>query len=131
MVADYPDQRAPGLSPLRHVVRSRGVGLVRHPQVAAEHVDAQLPPVLPVVGQLGHRVHPGDLDHAVGSAELVGRLAEPIGVQPRVLAVLGEFADALLTVGNGQRHHGTYAADHGEDHLHAVEAFAGGQRTWR
>ena len=56
-VADFPG----GLEgkPLRLGSILAGVGLIRHPQVSAQHVDAGLPVLLPVISQARHGVHPG------------------------------------------------------------------------
>jgi hypothetical protein len=50
------------ISPVRSGSLFARVRLVRHAQIAAQHVDAGLPVLLPVIGQDRHGVHAGQPD---------------------------------------------------------------------
>ena len=69
------------------------VGGEGHAEVGAEHVDALLPGggVGPVVGELGHRVHPGEADGGLVVAELGGGLGVPGAEGGLVGAVVGQL----------------------------------------
>lgn len=49
-------------TPLLPESRFARIGLVGHAQIAAQHIDASLPVLLPVIGRDRHGVHPGQLD---------------------------------------------------------------------
>jgi len=55
-----------------------GVWFVGHAQIAAEHIDAGLPILLPIISQARHRIDPGELDGRLVAAEFVGRRSEPL-----------------------------------------------------
>jgi len=63
MSADNPDDRMADLligTELQPALRRRTlarIGLVRHPHVGAQHVDAGLPVLLPVISQARHGVY--------------------------------------------------------------------------
>ncbi|WP_280275259.1 hypothetical protein [Nocardia wallacei] len=80
-------------------------GIVGQPQVAAEDVDALLPTrAIGFVGGTRHRVHPGDPDRDIGSAELARCRSEAF-YESALLDV------ALATVGNHQRDNPTDPGD--------------------
>ena len=68
MCGDDPDDGmadlAAGLEgqPLLHRSIIAGHRFIGHTQVGAQHVDARLPVVLPVISQARHRIHRGQPD---------------------------------------------------------------------
>ena len=62
------------------------VGLVRHAQIGAQHIDAGLPVLGPVIRQARHGIHPGQPDRRrLIIAQLPGRRGEPLVQRPGAL----------------------------------------------
>ena len=83
-VADF----AAGLEgkPLRRGSILARVGLVWHAQVGAQHIDAGLPVLLPVISQARHGIHPGQPDRRrLITPQLPGRRGEPLIQRPGAL----------------------------------------------
>jgi hypothetical protein len=82
------------------VARARIVGQT---QVGAQHVDAGLPVLLPVVGQPGHGVHAGQAYCWLGVAELGCDRGEPLVEDPGPVINRVGLGDFLPPVGHDQR----------------------------
>jgi hypothetical protein len=87
VITDGADDGEAYLPLALHEPRLGRVGLVRHAQVGAQHVDAYLPLLGPVIGEVSHRVHPGEADRGLVMAELLGRFRVPLGELVCVRAV--------------------------------------------
>ena len=62
------------------------IGLVRHAQIGAQHIDAGLPVLGPVIRQARHDMHPGESDRGrLITAQLPGRRGEPLVQGPGAL----------------------------------------------
>ena len=104
-VADFA--AGPEGKPLRPGSILARIGLVWHAQIGAQHVDAGLPVLLPVIRQARHGIHPGQPDsRRLITAQLPGRRGEPLVQRPG--ALLRERPVQLLT--------GCAAADKLRDH---------------
>jgi hypothetical protein len=89
------------------------VGLVWQAQVGAQHIDAGLPVLGPVVRQARHGIHPGQPDRRrLITAELPGRCGEPLVQRPG--ALLLERPGQLLTGGVATRNLHRYRSGQGE-----------------
>ena len=83
-VADFA--AGPEGKPLRLGSILARVGLVGHAQIGAQHIDAGLPVLRPVIGQARHGVHPGQPDgRRLITAQLLGRRGEPLVQRPGAL----------------------------------------------
>ena len=93
-VADFA--AGPEGKPLRPGSLVARIGLVGHAQIAAQHIDAGLPVLRPVIRQARHGIHPGQPDRRrLITAQLVGRRGEPFVQRPG--ALLRERPVQLLT----------------------------------
>ena len=72
------------------------IGLVGHAQIGAQHIDAGLPVLLPVISQARHGVHPGQPDSWLVTAQLLSRRGEPFVQGPG--ALLRERSVQLLAL---------------------------------
>ena len=73
------------------------IGLVWHAQIAAQHIDAGLPVLGPVISQARHGIHPGQPDRRrLIITQLPGRRGEPFIQGPG--ALLRERSVQLLTL---------------------------------
>ena len=107
--ADEPDDGVAHL-PVRPVSGPFGWGgvlarvrVVGQAQVGAQHVDAGLPVLLPVIGEPRHGVHAGQPDRWLGVAELGCDRGEPLVEDPGpVMSGVG-LGDLLPPVGHDQR----------------------------
>jgi hypothetical protein len=73
------------------------IRLIWDAQIAAQHINAGLPILRPVIGQDRHGVHPGQLDsRRLVTAQLAGRRGEPFVQRPG--ALLRERPVQLLTL---------------------------------
>ena len=94
-VADFA--AGPEGKPLRLGSLLARIRLVRHAQIAAQHVDAGLPVLGPVISQARHGIHPGQPDRRrLITAQLPGRRGEPLVQGPG--ALLRERPVQLLTL---------------------------------
>jgi len=109
MGADEPDDRVAHF-PIRSVSSLFGwvgilarVWIVGQAQIGAQHIDAGLPVLLPVIGQPRHGVHAGQPDRWLDIAELGCDRGEPFVEDPGpVMSGVG-LGDLLPPVGHDQR----------------------------
>jgi hypothetical protein len=116
---------------------SASVGLIRHPQVGAEHVDTGLPVLFPVIRQASHRVHAGESHCGLPVAELGRDRSKPLVEQPGpvlhcgrfpLLALLrrGRLGDPLSPVGHNQGDKSAGTSDGSEHKLRDADRVAHG-----
>ena len=75
-VADFA--AGPEGKPLRLGSILARIGLVWHAQIGAQHIDARLPVLGPVISQARHGIHPGQPDsRRLIIAQLLSRRSEP------------------------------------------------------
>ena len=135
MGADEPDDGVAHL-PVRPVSESasvRGglvarVRIVGQAQVGAQHIDAGLPVVLPVISQARHGVHAGQPDRWLGIAELGCDRGEPLVEDPRPVMDGVGLGDLLPPVGHDQRDQRAGAGHRREDQLQHPDRVV--QRGW-
>ncbi|MGY5091232.1 hypothetical protein ACWCXM_40975 [Streptomyces sp. 900105755] len=64
---------------------------MRHSQIAAQHVDAHLSFLQPLIGKPCHRVGASHPNGRLVRSELLGRSAEPFDQHLFILAGIGRF----------------------------------------
>ncbi|MEY9991119.1 hypothetical protein ABIE67_003151 [Streptomyces sp. V4I8] len=100
-----------------------------HSQVAAQHVDAHLAFLRPLIGKPRHRIRTSHAYSRLVCPELFGCGAEPFDQCLVVLAGVGGLAEVLAPVGDHECDHAADACDNGQRDLDGVVCVAGFERT--
>lgn len=111
---DDPDDGVPDFAaspegkPLRAGSLLARIGLIRHAQITAQHVNAGLPVLFPVIRQARHGIDPGQPDfRRLVTTELPGGRGEPLVQRPgpllrerlvQLLTLLGERPVQMLAL---------------------------------
>jgi hypothetical protein len=121
MIANEADDGVPDFWLTFAVFFAGGVGLVRHAQVGAQDVDANLALIVPVVGESGHGVDTGQTHSGFFVAELISGCGVSLGKLLGVCPVCVSLDQPLLAIAVDADEDGTVEPGDGNRGLDDVQ----------
>jgi hypothetical protein len=125
MIANEADDGVSDFSLAFAVFLTGGVGLVRHAQIGAQDVEANLALLVPVVGKSVHGVDTSETDSGFFVSELIGGCRVSLGKLLGIGSVCVSLGESLLAVAVDADEDGTDKPGDGDRGLEEFERIDG------